>query len=886
MNWWYRWRRRDTLEAQLDAELRDHFERLVTDYRHEGLDHAEAIRRARLDFGGLDQVKEMCRDARGTRWLQDGVADVQYGWRSLRRTPTFTAVAVTALALGVAAAMTVFNIVEALLLRPLPVPHANDLVTIVRWQAGNSSDHFSYPQIRLLSERTDLFAALAAVGSDTVNVGAPDALEPTAAAWVNGDFFETLGLTPFAGRLLTAVDDEPGAAPAAVITHSYWMRRFGGDTSVIGMPLLIEGVRVPIVGVTPRGFTGVTVGEQADITLAIRARPQLQPENDGFLSADARWLRVLGRPARGVVPEQLQVALDTAWPAILEATLPRGINQEARARTLTMTVTVHAAAQGTSRMRMRYRPALTMATALVLLVLVIACVNVANLLLARAASRCREIALRLAIGAGRGRIVRQLLTESAVLAALGTTIGVALGATGSRGLVALIAGSASGVDSSAVWLDVAPNWRMAAAAVLVMAVVTFLFGLVPAWRASGMEPHPRSASDGRVAVSHGRLAASLIVAQVALSLALVVGAGLFARTLQNLRALDRGFRTEDVLLASFDPSRTLLAPADLREFNRAVLTTVERLPAVRAVTLAAVTPLQGGGMSRPLLVNRISTGDEDVYYNVIGPRYFEIMQTPLLTGRDVVAADDANSPGVTVVNEAFVRRYFGATSALGQRVSFSQDDTEMQIVGVVKDAVYETLRAAPPPTIYLPYLQQRGRPMTLVVDAPIGAAAAAAAIRAEVQPRVPTQPLRVRTLRDQVESSLVRERLLALLAGTVAALALTLAAVGLYGLVSYSVSTRTREIGVRLALGATHLRIESSVLQSVLRLVALGIAVGLPVTWGLSRFTAGVTFGVSTTDPITTAGAMTTLTIVGLLAALGPARRAARVDPALSLRSE
>jgi predicted permease len=885
MNWLGRLLRRRTLEAQLEAELRDHFERLVGDYRRQGLAEAEARRRARLDFGGLDQVKESCRDVRGTRWLEELGQDLRYGGRSLRRHLGFTIVAVLTLALGGAATMTIFNLVEALLLRTLPVPNAGDLVSLTRIQDGSRSEHFSYPQVQLLADRSDLFAEVAGIGSDTVNVGPPESLEPTSAAWVNGGYFPTLGLMPLAGRLLTAADDRPGAAPAAVITHDYWMRRFGGDPATVGAQLRIEGMNVPIVGITPRGFTGATVGEHASITLAVAARPLLQPENKSSVDASARWLRVLGRPSRGVDLEQLQRAIDAAWPEVLAATLPSGINAETRARSLRMRLSVQGGAQGTSRIRDRFRTPLMAAMAIVILVLLIACANVANLLLARAAARSREIAVRLAIGAGRSRIVRQLLTESAMLAAVGATAAITLGIAGSQALVTLIATGQGGPDASQLSLDLSLNWRVCAAALALMAATTLLFGLLPAWRAA--RPGPLALSSASAVIySQARLARSVIVAQVALSLAVMTAAGIFARSLHNLRAVDRGFRTNDVLLVSFDPTRMRMQPGELRDFNRSVLRIVEDLPGIHAATVAAVTPLQGGGMSVPMFVNGVSTGQEEVYFNVIGPRFFQIMRTPLLAGRDLNAADDATAPGAAVVNEAFVRRYFRDGNGLGQRVSLAATADEMQIVGVVGNAVYETLRVAPPPTVYMSYLQGRERRMTLVIDVAGPVGVAAAAVRAAVQPKVPTQPVRVRTLAAQVEGSLVRERVMALLTTVFAALALALAGVGLYGLVSHSVTSRTREIGVRLALGADHRAIARWVLEDAIRLVGLGLLGGIPTAWLLSRLVRALMFGVSPADPAAMAAGMVVLIIVGITAAAVPARRAARIDPVLSLRSD
>jgi predicted permease len=432
---------------------------------------------------------------------------------------------------------------------------------------------------------------------------------------------------------------------------------------------------------------------------------------------------------------------------------------------------------------------------------------------------------------------------------------------------------------------VALNWRMAGVAVGVVAATTLIFGLTPAWRASSSAPRAVAAGGSRVVESHSTLAASLIVVQVALSLALVVGAGLFARSLYNLRIVDRGFRNEGVLLASFDPTRAQLSPDALRKFNRDVLDGVRRLPAAREASLAAVTPLQGGGMSRPMIVNGVSTGEDEVYFNVVARGYFEIMGTPLLAGRDFTVADDDGAAMVAIVNEAFVRRYLRAGSVLGERVALSGPSDEVHIVGVVKDAAYESLRAAPPPTIYTSYLQHPGRRMTLVVDTP-QPIAAAAALRAEVQPKVPAQPLRVRTLAAQVENSLIRERLLALLATVLGTLALTLAVVGLYGLVSYSVSSRHREFGVRLALGASHAAIQRYIVRQALQLMTWGILLGLPAAWMLSRLAGTLTFGVSPADPTVLSGAAMVLLVGGVMAAVGPARRAANVDPSISLRAE
>ena len=886
MTWWRRWIHRARLEDQLDAEVRDHFERLVVEFQERGASVNDARRLARLEFGGLDQVKEACRDVRGTRWLEETAQDIRHGVRGFLKTPGFTFIAVLTLALGIGANLTVFNVLEALLLRPLPVANAPQLVTLSRWVENTSNgEHFSYPQIRDLADRTDLFASLCGIGSGTMFTGPPDALEPVGAAFVSGKYFDTLGLSPFAGRLLSAADDQPGAAPAVVITHTYWLRRFAGDPSIVGSTMLLEGRQVPIVGVTPPGFEGATIGERADVTLAIHARPRLQPEADGSTSADQRWLRVLALPALQLTRDELQARLDVGWRQLLEATTPANLAADARRRALSMTLTVENGANGTSRLRGLMRTPLTVAYALVTLVLLIACVNVANLLLARGATRAREIAVRLAIGAGRGRIIRQLTVESALLAVAGTAVGVWIAWFGSDAIAQVMTARRVGADASVAALEVAANWRVLGVTVAMAVATTLFFGLVPAWRASSTSPGA-VANTGKVAESHRRLASAFIVAQVSLSLILVIGAGLFMRTLYNLRTLDRGFTAGNVLLASFDARRAGLSPAELPAFNQSVLGTVDALPGVGVASIAAITPLQGGGMSTPMTVNGVSTGRADIYFNVIGPRFFEIIGTPLIAGRDVKSGDDASAPAVVVVNETFVRRHLAEGTPLGQRVLMPFADREMQIVGVVKDAVYESLRAAPPPTIYIPYLQTRGRPMTLVIDARGPLTDVAATVRAAIQPRVPATPMRMRSFAAQIENSLFQARLMRSLTAIFSGLALLLAAVGLYGLMSYTVATRTREIGVRLALGARPARVWRMVLGNALRMVVIGIIAGLPLALLASRLVASMVFGLTPTDAVTIAAAVGVLTLVGAASAALPARRAATLNPVTAIRVE
>lgn len=891
MSWWQRLFNRPRLESQLDAELREHFDRLVDDFRREGLSEAEARRRARLEFGGLDQVKEACRDERGTRWVEETLQDIRYGLRGLRKHPGFAAVAILTIALGVGANLSIYNLVDALLLRPLAVPGASELVTLTRWNENDRGERisygasFSYPQVRRLADRTDLFASLAGVASDTIYVGPTEALEPTGAAWVSGRFFETLKLTPFQGRLLTPADDTPAAPPVVVLSHGYWMRKFGGAADIVGRTLTIEGQPVPIVGITPKNFHGATIGESGDVTLAINARPVLQPENEGVTGVDWRWVRILARPAAGLSRETLQPRLDVAWAQMLEAGVSPTLPPEVRKRQLSIKLGVGPGEGGTSRLRGELDSPLRVAMALVTLVLIIACVNVANLLLARGATRAKEVSLRLAIGAGRGRIVRQLLVESAMLAAAGTVAGLLIAWFGSAGLVSLIAEHVGGPEASTVSLDIAPNLRILAVTLLVIAGTTLSCGIVPAWRTSAASPGAVTAST-RVAESHGRLASSLIVAQVSLSLLLVIGAGLFARSLHHLRTRDRGFAPGNVLLARFDPSRAGLSPEALRAFNRTLLDEVRLLPGVGRASMSVVTPLQGGGMSNSVFVNGVSMGTNEVYFNIVAPRFFEIVGTPVLDGRDFLDSEDTAAPLVAIVNEAFVRRWVPAGNPIGQHVRMQGDTTERTIVGVVKNAVYESLREEPPATVYLPYAQTRGRPMTMVIDASAPMTDVSTAVRALIQPRVPARPVDINSLASQIERSFFKERLMVILTTIFSTLALSLAAIGLYGLMSYSVTSRTREIGVRLALGARPSHVLRMVLGAAIRMVGAGLVVGLPLALLLSRLVQGMMFGVAPTDPATVISAAVILVLVGIAAAAIPARRAARLDPVTSIHVE
>ena len=522
------------------------------------------------------------------------------------------------------------------------------------------------------------------------------------------------------------------------------------------------------------------------------------------------------------------------------------------------------------------------------LVLLVACVNMATLLLARASTRDRELTLRSALGASRGRLIRQLLTESALLAVLGAALGLVVAFWGSHALIQLMTTGSTGPDAvNPIALDVGPNWSVVTFAMLAAVLTTFLFGMAPAWRLTSATPaSAMNAASPRLLRPGGRGARLLVAAQVAISLPILIGAGLFARTLDNLRTLDRGFRHEDVLLVDLDARRTGKDQDALRAFYQQTLAFVEQLPNVKATSLSAVTPLMGGGISLPIAVNGQTVGSGEMHVNVIAPRYFDVLGTPFVLGRDFTNRDDATSPRVAIVNQAFVRQYLKDQAPLGQRVSVVGSPQDMQVVGVVGDAVYESLRQTPPPTVYTAYLQGRVDTATLEIHAPGSLAQVAAAIRAEVQSKLAGKPLRVRTLTGQLESGLVQERLMTTLATTFGVLALSLAVVGLYGVLAFNVARRTGEIGVRIALGARQSQVLREILYEAGRMVALGIAIGLPIAWMASRVVSSMLFGVTAHDAFTTVVAIAVLACAAFVAAFLPARRAARVDPLVAIRCE
>ncbi len=871
--------RRSRAEQHLDEELQAFIEMSVAEKMRDGVPPAEARRLAMLELGGLEQAKERVRTGRHGAWLDEVGRDVRYAFRTFVGNPGFTVVVVTTLALGIGANTAIFSLLDALMLRWLPVQRPQELVQVMLREPGATGpggDAFSYPIVRALAEQHDIFTGVAGFSGYRFDVGGRDGVVHVPGALVTGGFYETLGLRPVVGRLLTREDDEPGAPLTAVVSYGYWERELARSTDAVGRTIVVNGLSVTIVGVSPLGFTGTIVGQTADITMAFAVLPHVSPSAAPLLGPGNFWLRALARPRAELSREAAVARLNAAWVQMADAVIAPHWSASRRQAMAAMEFQLEPGGTGYTYLRTMFRTPLLVLMAVVAVVLLVACANVASLMLARASARRREIAVRLAIGAGRGRIVRQLLVESTMLSLIGAACGIALAWISGRFLIALIS-----TGPVAVVFDLTPNWHVLAFTTAVAVAAGVLFGVAPALRATAVAPAGALKESSRSSTSRSRLLPSLVSAQVALSLVLLAGAGLFVRTLQNLRDLDPGFTADGVLLAPLDARRTA-APQELLE-------DVTRLPDVVAASWATHTPLSGAFWSEPAVPAGQGVPEkENTLFVGAGPEFFTTMGIPLRSGRAFTERDSADGPAVAIVNEAYAREHFGDRHPVGEYLTATVrgQRRDLEVVGVATNVHASGLRAKPPSIVYVAYAQVPGDfPTTLAVRVHTPDRAASD-IRQTLQAHLPGTPIEIRPLAAQVEATIVQERMMATLAGAFGVLALTLACVGLYGLLAYSVVQRTREIGIRMALGARAARVVAFVLVGGARLVLIGVVVGLPIAWMASRWIESMLFGLTPADPATIGGAVVRLLAAALLAACVPALRAARVDPLTALRHE
>ena len=875
--------RRSTFEDEMREEMRFHVEARAADLVRRGIARDEAARRARVEFGSVEKHKDEARASVGLRLLDEARADARYALRTFVRNKSFTATAVLTLALGIGANTAIFSLVDALMLRWLPVSEPQALVQVGfrSGPGGSAGGTFSYAIVRALDGERQIFSGVAGFnGGFTFPVGAPGSADRVAGAVVTGGYYDTLGLTPAVGRLLTRDDDTPGAPLIAVASYGYWERQFARDPQIPGRVVLMNGVPATIVGVSPRGFVGANVGTIADLTIAVAAFPLVLPEMAPILGPGNFWLRVLARPQPGISASEAQARLVTAWPQLAEGVVAPAWPANRKKDIVDAAVQLSPGGTGWSYLREMYVWPLQVLMTVVGVVLLIACANVASLLLARAAARQKEIAVRLAIGAGRGRIVRQLLVESVLLAFAGAACGIALASMAGRVLLDRLSTGPTTVE-----LDLTPNWHVLAFTASVAIVTAIIFGLAPALQATRCGPSSALKEEARSTASRSKLLPWLVTAQVALSLVLLVGAGLFVRSLQNLQRFDAGFARQGVLLVDLDGKRPTWTTELLEE--------VRRMPGVAAASISTHTPLSGSTWSEAVVPagQPLPNRDNAVFIGA-GPGFFGTMHIPVLSGREFTGRDSATSLAVAVVNERYAQRHFPDRNPVGQRLTarLSGAPRDLEIVGVVKNTNTQSLRTAPPAIVYLPFAQLPGnrqeRAATLEIRTAGGLADVTPALRQALQSRFPEAAVTVSALSAQVDASIVQERMMATLAGGFGLLALGLASVGIYGLLAYGVARRTKEIGIHMALGAQRRRVIALVLHGARRSLLIGLAIGLPVAIGGSRWVESMLFGLKPTDPVAIGAAVLLLATVAHIAAYLPALKASRVDPLVALKHE
>ena len=927
---------RTQFEDGMDEEMRFHLEMKTREYLGGGMSPEEARASALRSFGNVPLLKEDSREVWGWRWLDDLLQDLRFTTRLLAKAPGFTLVVVLSLALGIGANTAIFTLIDAVLLKMLPIRNPQQLRQVL-WAGPHDPGElrlrnaysggfcsfdepdvemgcsFSYPTFDQVREQGQGFShvfTFTEAGDLNVIVNGQAALAP--GELVSGDYFAGLGVQPLLGRIIAPTDDQPGAPPVAVISYGYWERRFGSDPAIVGKSVPMNGIPFTIIGVAPSEFFGVEPGNSPEIWVPLREKTEFdqarekrsapKPRGQGpevpkqaqaqsdFENRQYWWLRIMGRLKPGMSDAQARAELET----IFRQSVSAGLSPAPKPQDLPR-LELRPASRGIETLRWQFSKPLMVLMAVVGLVLLIACANVANLLLARGSARQRELAVRLALGAARRRLIRQLLTESLLLSLMGGAIGLLLAYWGSHLLVTFMSGGWWQIN-----VDVNPDARILGFTLGVALLTGVLFGLVPALRGTRVDLTPAlKESAGSLAFRPGRarlgLGKFLVVAQVAISLLLVVGASLFVRTLVNLETLDVGFNRKNLLLFSMDPTTSGYSGQSLAAFYRDVRERLRALPGVRSTSFSQYALVGGSYSSYGISIAGYKPKpQEDMSVGVlgVGPGFFETMGIPIVLGRSIGAQDNETSPKVAVVSEAFARHYFPGQSPVGRRFGFSdKNPSEIEIVGVARNAKYPSLNPDYDigATVYVASLQKPENlwQMNFEVRTAGNPMSWAPAIRQAVQRLDKNVPLsNVKTQTEQIDETIVNERLFAKLTSFFGLLALGLACVGLYGTMSYTVVRRTNEIGIRMALGAQKRGVMGMVLRESLLLVAVGIALGLPLAFAATRLVKSFLFGLTPTDPPTLLGSTLVLAAVAALAGYLPARRATRVDPLIALRYE
>jgi predicted permease len=834
--------------------------------------------------------------------------DVRYGARLLAKSPGFTAIAVMTLALGIGANTAIFSLMHQVLLRRLPVRNSNELVLLRSpgpitghgWSDGDIAESFSYPMYKGLRERNTVLSGLLARFAFPASVATHDQTERAFGELVSGNYFEVLGVRPALGRVFSQEDDRvPGAHPLVVLSYGYWTRRFAGSPAVLNQTILVNNTRMTIVGVSQPGFTGIQVGESADVFVPFLMKEQMLPNwsaqtnGHGFEDWNDYYIALLARLRPGVSREQAEAGITETYRPLLEEQLPtiKGWNEEKRQKFLDKKILLFSGSRGRLTLQRDSQDPLIVLGAMAALVLLIACANVANLLIARGAARGREFAIRAALGASRWRTMRQLLVESLLCAALGGMLGLVV-ASWTMDLLIPTVVSGAGIEGLSTRL----NGSLLLFALGATAFSGMLFGLVPAWRlarTSVSQSLKDQGSNASAGMGHVRFRKFLVAAQVAFTMLLLAGAGLYARTLFNLRHLELGLRAENLLSFSIQPElngysneRAIVLFDQLRERLAA-------LPGVSAVGASKIPTLTGSTTNTNITVPGAETIPQDerrVSYDSVSPGYFSTLGAPLLSGREFTAGDSTAAPKVAIISEAMAHYFFPNRSPIGERFAFGGGKVtpDIQIVGVVKDVRQNNVRSPIGRYVYIPYAQTSGvGSMTFYVRTQQDPLLLSNTLRSEVRQLDANLPVyHVKTMQHVVDDDLLGERMVAGLSVSFGVLAALLAALGIYGVLAYTVAQRTQEIGVRMALGAEPRHVRFLIVREVGFMVLAGAVVGLPAAYGLARVSESLLFGVRATDLVVYATDLALIAFVALAACYLPARRATRVDPIVALRYE
>jgi predicted permease len=878
--------RRDAFERDMRDEVRFHIEARAEDLERSGLPPHEARRRARMEFGTPDAVKDDCRQARGVRWLDEFGGDLRYAVRLMAKTPGFTAAAVLSLALGIGANTAIFSLMDAVILRTLPVAHPEELVFLAHGQGDRVGASSNYPLFESYRAIDGVFSGLTAFSPTTFKLKSNDGLENVTGLWVNGTFHGVLGVGMALGRGFSAESDRPTSTPTAVISDAFWLRRFGRDPNVLDRTLTLDGRAVAIVGVTASDFTGLIPGANPDITMPIAVRAISDPK---YLTMHDTWtdLTMVGRLAPGVTAEAALSPVDAVlqrYMAADENSWIKKMNPAAFASAVLVP-----ASRGTSVLRRQYETALNVLMGMVAIVLLIASVNVANLLLVRSAARAKEVAIRMCVGGGRSRLIRQFLTESLLLSVCGGALGLLFAGWGTTAIMSLF-----NAAETPLLLDVSPNARVMFFTTAISLVTGMAFGLVPAFSSTRVDLTP-ALKDGaptrrsrRWSMSH-----ALVGSQVALSIVVLAIAALLVRTLLNLKALDSGFTAGNLLLVTVDTNGTPVPPESRLATFGEILQRVRELPGVSLVSGSTSSPIHTSGNARALVMppgTSPAIEDNAAFNNNITPEYFETLGIKVVSGRVFTALDTSSSPSIAVVNETMAKFWAGQDDPLGRTLAFRGNPKQLiTIVGVVQDTHQMNLRDAPIRTVYVPITQAERPPsyMQVAIRTAQSPVTLTAAVRAAVRGVSRDVVVRyVRTIDQQIDASLVRERVLATLSGGFALLALVLSAIGLYGVMSYSVTRRSREIGIRMALGAARSVVLRQILAQTFVIAAVGTVVGLVAASMATRTLGTFLYGLSARDPLTLAIVAAALLAISMVAGALPARRAATLDPVQAIKAE